>query len=243
MSHRHPRRSTRASRWTIAITTLFMLGSVLPLSAAPAVARPPAAGAVASGFLHFKYPSPQPLCDGLRAERHRGPVLHARGTAASSSFGVTGASHDRPVRADLVGPNGATFATADAAYDAVERATGPSGSTLPQAGRPAGSPRSSRSTARKPGRDTIRHTRLLGAQIAIDPAGAPFAPGDDVPIVIVIGEMDNASDADRRDPNRRPRHLFARGRHAGGRAASRSRAARSPRPPIGDRQHRPSRAR
>ena len=73
VSHRSERRSARATRWTIALTSSFVLASLLPFTASPVAAAPHAAGAVASGFLFYKYQTPQPACDGLGLIVSEGP--------------------------------------------------------------------------------------------------------------------------------------------------------------------------
>jgi immune inhibitor A len=192
VSHRHPRRSSRVSRWTIAITTLFMLGSLLPLSAATALAAPPAAGAVASGFLFYKHQTPQPACTALGLNVSEGP-FYTPEDCGFAVFGVAGAPTTANVQAALQGPDGATFATVNAPYDAVDANW--SFPITPGASWPAGWITVVISVdGEEAGRTTFGH-KLLGAEVTVDPAGAPYAPGDDLPATIQIGQMDNTTDA------------------------------------------------
>ena len=191
MSHRHSRRSTRATRWTIALTTLFMLGSLLPMSAATALAAPSAAGAVASGFLFYKYQTPQPLCSGLGLIVSEGPFFTPE-DCGFASFGVSGAPTTATVQAALKGPNGTTFATVNAPYDEVDGDW--SFQIRPTATWPAGWITAVLTVdGEEAGQTTFGH-KVLGAEITVDPSGAPYAPGDDLAATVQIGEMDNTND-------------------------------------------------
>ncbi len=192
MSHRHPRRSARASRWTIAITTLFMLGSLLPLSAATALAAPPAAGAAASGFLFYKHQTPQPICASLGLIVNDGP-FYTPEDCGFAVFGVSGAPTTANVQVALQGPDGVTFATVNAPYDEVDANW--SFPITPAPSWPAGWITAVASVdGEEAGRTTFGH-KLLGAEITVDAAGAPYAPGDDLTTNVQIGQMDNTTDA------------------------------------------------
>jgi M6 family metalloprotease-like protein len=169
-----------------------MLASLVPLSAAPALAAPPAAGAAASGFLFYKHQTPQPLCTALGLIVSEGP-FYTPEDCGFAVFGVSGAPTTANVQAALKGPDGATFTTVTAAYDPVDANW--SFPITPATSWPAGWITAVISVdGEEAGRTTFGH-KVLGAEIAVDPAGAPYAPGDDLTATVQIGQMDNTTDA------------------------------------------------
>ena len=170
MSHRFERRSARATRWTIALTASFMLASLLPFTASPVAAAPPTAGAVASGFLFYKYQTPQPLCDGLGLIVSEGPFYTPGGLRVRGLRGVRGANRRRTSRLPSRDPTGPRSPPSTPRTTRSTR-TGRSGSRRRPAGLPGGSRRSISVDGEEAGRTTFGH-KLLGAEITLDSAGA-----------------------------------------------------------------------
>lgn len=191
MSHRPVRRSRRPLRWLAHLTALLTMAALLPPAVAPVGAATDQAGAVASGFLYYKYPTPQPVCDGLGLNVSTGPYFTPE-DCGFVVFGVAGAPGTATVRAALQGPDGATFATVDASYDAVDVEW--SFRLTPAASWPAGWITAVVSVdGEEAGRTTFGH-KVLGAELEVDSGGAVLAPGDDLPVSVRIGQMDNQTD-------------------------------------------------
>ena len=188
----HPApRAARSRRLFAAFSTLVMLAALLPAAVVPVRAVEEPAGAVASGFLYYKYPTPDPLCDGLGLNVSAAPFFTPE-DCGFAVFGVTGAGATAAVRAALVGPGGTTFATVDATYDTVDAQW--SFRVNPEPSWPAGWITAVISVdGDEAGRTRFGH-KVLGAAISVDPAGAPYAPGDDLPVSVQIGQMDNSTD-------------------------------------------------
>ena len=192
MSQQSAPRPTPRRRAFAALSALVVLAALLPGAVAPVRAVEEPAGAVASAFLYYKYPTPDPLCDGLGLNVSAGPFFTPE-DCGFTVFGVTGAGATAAVRAALVGPGGTTFATVDATYDTVDAQW--SFRVNPEASWPAGWITAVISVdGDEAGRTRFGH-KVLGASIALDPSGAPYAPGDDLSVDVTIGEMDNSTDA------------------------------------------------
>ena len=196
MSYSAQRRPRRASRWTIALTASLVLASLLPFlpgTNAPgrvAAAEEPA-GAAASGFLFYKYQSTQPVCDGLGLIVSEGP-FYTPEDCGFAVFGVTGAPTTANVHAELQGPDGSTFATVNAPYDPIDEDW--SFRIRPMPNWPSGWITAVVSVdGEEAGRTTFGY-KVLGAELTVDPAGAPYGPGDDLPVTVEIGQMDNLND-------------------------------------------------
>src|SRR5688500_10696614 len=118
VSQNPTRRRTRAHRSRAILGSLLVLAALLPSAIAPARAAVDPAGAVASGFLYYKYPAPDPLCVGLGLNVSTGPFFSPE-DCGFASFAIAGAGGTATVRAALVGPDGTTFATVNGSYDDV----------------------------------------------------------------------------------------------------------------------------
>ncbi len=154
-------------------------------------AEPDAADAVAAGFLIYKYPTPQPLCEGLGLNVSSGPFF-TPDDCGFAVFGISGAGANAEVTAELRGSDGEAFATSAATYDETDATW--SFRITPAADWPAGWIDAIVSVDGEPAGETRFGHKLLGAALAVDQAGAPYAPGDDVPIHVTIGQMDNSTD-------------------------------------------------
>jgi immune inhibitor A len=188
VSHRPRRRSTRVERLSIALSSTLLLASLLPLTLAPVQAARDSAGAAAAGFSYWKYPTPDPLCEGFGLNVTQGPFWTPE-DCGFATFGVTGAGTDANVDVDLVGPDGGTFATIEAFWDNTNAEW--VFVVNPEAAWPAGWITGVVKVEGEPAGETRFGHKLLGAAITVDPAGAPYAPGDDVPVDIAIGQLDN----------------------------------------------------
>ena len=185
------RRSSRVQRSMAFLVSFLVVAAVLPSAIAPVRAAPDPASAVASGFLFYKYPAPDPLCVGFGLNVSEGPFFTPE-DCGFASFVISGAGGTATVRAALVGPDGTTFATVDGAYDDVNADW--SFPINPTASWPAGWIDAIVSVdGEEAGRTRFAH-KALGAEIEVEPAGAPYAPGDDVTVNVLIGEMDNQTD-------------------------------------------------
>jgi immune inhibitor A len=192
VTHRPARRSRRAQLWLAILTTLLTLAALLPPAVATvAAAAPDPAGAVASSFSWFKYPTPQPVCDGLGLNVSKGPFFKA-GDCGFASFGISGAPATATVTVAIKGPDGTTLATEDGSYDDVNADW--SFRINPAATWPAGWIDAVVSVDGVESGATRFGYKLLGATVTPSAAGAPYAPGDDVPVAVKIGKMDNATD-------------------------------------------------
>ena len=191
MSHTQARPPSRARRWFAIVTLMATLAALLPPIAAPVSAAPEPSGPVASGFLFYKYQTPQPLCDGIGLNVSEGPYFTST-DCGFAVFGVSGAPTTAAVRANLQGPDGTTFATSDATYDSVDAEW--SFRIMPAASWPAGWITAAVTVDGLDAGETLFAYKALGASITVDPAGAPYAPGDDVPVSVAIGTMNNQSD-------------------------------------------------
>ena len=69
------RRSTRARRWVAVLAATAILAALLPLPTTAVLAAEDPAGASAAGFLYYKYPSPDPLCEGIGLNVSSGPYF------------------------------------------------------------------------------------------------------------------------------------------------------------------------
>ena len=184
-------RARRNLRWLAALTALGTLAALLPPAVAPVLGAAEPAGATASAFLYYKYPTPDPLCDGLGLNVSEGPYFTPE-DCGFASFGVSGAPGTATVRAALQGPGGATFETVDATFDTVDADW--SFPINPTAAWPAGWITAVVSVdGEEAGRTSFGH-KVLGADVAVGTSGAPYAPGDDLPVTVQIGEMDNQTD-------------------------------------------------
>jgi len=182
------RRSSPMPRSFAVFGSLLMMAALLPATVSPVRAADDPAGAVASGFLYFKYPTPQPGCTGLGFNVTAGPFFNA-GDCGFGVFGITGGSTTSTVRIALAGADGVTFATVNGTYDAVDDEW--SFPVRPLAGWPAGWITGLVTVdGEEAGRTRFGH-KVLGAGITVDPSGAPYAPGDDLPVDVQIGQMDN----------------------------------------------------
>jgi immune inhibitor A len=191
VSHRSERRSARAARWTIVLTSSLILASLVPIYASPIVAAEEPAGAVASGFLFYKYQTPQPVCDGLGLIVSEGP-FYTPEDCGFAVFGVSGAPTTATVQAALKGPDGTTFSTVSAPYDAVDAEW--SFRITPSASWPAGWITAVITVDGEEAGTTTFGYKVLGADVTVDPAGAPYAPGENLAVTVAIGEMDNTND-------------------------------------------------
>jgi len=170
--------------------SLLIVAALLP-APAPVRAADDPAGASASGFLYYKYPTPDPLCDGLGLNVSAGPFFTPE-DCGFAVFGITGADGTAAVTVAFVGPDGATFATVQGSYDTVDAEW--SFPVDPDGSWPAGWITAVVNVnGTEAGRTTFGH-KVLAATIEADPAGAPYAPGDDLPVDVEIGEMDNQTD-------------------------------------------------
>ena len=191
MSQSPGRRPTRAHRASAAIVSMLVLASLLPGAIAPVRAVEAPAGAVASGFLFYKYPTPDPLCEGLAINVSAGPFFTPE-DCGFANFAISGAGSAATVRAKLVGPDGGTITTVDGSYDDVNLDW--SFRINPDAGWPAGWIDAIVTVDGDEAGQTRFAHKALAADITVDPAGAPYAPGDDLPVDVVIGQMDNQAD-------------------------------------------------
>jgi immune inhibitor A len=192
VSHQTARGSMRVRRVAALLGSLLMLASVLPMIAGTALAAPKAAGATAAGFLYFKFPGPQPLCNGVGLNVSSAPYFKS-GQCGFSSFGITGADATADVSVDFVGPNGSTFQTEAATFDDVNGDW--EFSITPATGWPAGWIEARVSVDGDLAGSTKFGFQLLGANLAVDPAGAPYRPGEALPITGNIAELDIAANA------------------------------------------------
>ena len=191
MSHRPARRLRRAQLWLAYLTTLLTLAALLPPAVGPVAAAPDPAGAVASSFAWFKYPVAQPICQGLGLNVSKGPFFKS-GDCGFATFGISGAPTTATVRVALKAPDGTTLATEDGAWDDVDAEW--SFRINPASGWPSGWIDAVVSVDGVEAGSTRFGYQLLGATFSVDAAGAPYAPGDDVPVTVHIGKMDNATD-------------------------------------------------
>jgi hypothetical protein len=115
----HPRRRpSLVARLAIVLATFALLAPAMPLFASPVLAAPDGAGAIASGFQLFKYPTPQPLCNGLGLNVSGVPFFGS-GDCGFETFAITGAPTTADVDVALIGPDGSQFATTPGAWDDV----------------------------------------------------------------------------------------------------------------------------
>ena len=191
MSHRPARRSRRAQLWLAYLTTLLTLAALLPPAVGPVAAAPDPAGAVASSFAWFKYPAAQPLCQGLGLNVSEGPFFKS-GDCGFATFGISGAPTTATVRVALKGADGTTLATENGAYDDVDAEW--SFRINPAASWPAGWIDAVVSVDGAEAGSTRFGYKLLGATFTVDQAGAPYAPGEDIPVTVHVGKMDNVTD-------------------------------------------------
>lgn len=171
--------------------SLVLAMALVPWLRGPAHAEPDSAGAAAAGFLYYKYPTPQPLCEGVGLNVSGGPFF-GHGDCGFAVFGISGADAGATVVAELSGADGEPFAAVDATHDATDGTW--SFRIDPTAGWPAGWITATVLVNGEAAGETRIGHRVLGAALAIDEATAPHAPGDDVPVRVNIGQMDNSTD-------------------------------------------------
>lgn len=191
MDQRPVRRPSLVRRLFAVIGSLFIVAALLPIAVAPVRAADEPAGASAAGFLFYKYPTPDPVCDGLGLNISEGPYFTPE-DCGFASFGITGADGSATTSVAFVAPDGSTFATASAAFDSVNGDW--SFPVNPDPGWPAGWITAVVSVDGEIAGETQFAHKVLGAAISADPAGAPYAPGDTVPVNVQIGQMDNQAD-------------------------------------------------
>jgi M6 family metalloprotease-like protein len=172
-----------ASLLTAALLTLGLFGA-----AAPVMAEPPAATPVAAGFLTYKYPTPACLGTGLNVtnapyfgDRDCGFVVFTLDADAGTAVAV-----------DYLGPDGGTFATGAATFDATKGTW--DFDVVPTAGWPSGLITAQVRVGDVVAGSTTFGYKLLGASISPDSPGSPFAPGDDIAVTGELVELDSASD-------------------------------------------------
>jgi M6 family metalloprotease-like protein/uncharacterized repeat protein (TIGR01451 family) len=185
--------STLQRRAFALLIALLLVAAALP--AMPAAVRaepdPEPADAAASGFLLYKYPTPDPLCDGVGLNVSAGPFFTPE-DCGFAVFGLAGADAGAAVTAEFIGPDGATFATVNGAFDVTDGTW--SFPINPAADWPAGWIAAVVKVDGEPAGQTRFGHKLLAASVQVDGDGAPYAPGDDVPVSVTIGQMDNSTD-------------------------------------------------
>ena len=182
---------TPARRVAAVALSLLIAAALMPWLPRPAQAEPDPAGAAAAGFLFYKYPTPQPLCEGLGLNISSGPFF-ATGDCGFAVFGISGAGGNADVTAELRGPDGGAFTSVEAAYDETDSTW--SFRIDPAAGWPAGWITAIVLVNGDPAGETRFGHRVLGAALTVEGGAAPYAPGDDVPVIVNIGQMDNQTD-------------------------------------------------
>jgi immune inhibitor A len=190
----HPlsaQRSRASQRLVAVFGALLLVTAVLPMAAGQVRAADDPAGAAASGFLFYKYPTPDPLCVGLGFNVSAGPYYTPE-DCGFAVFGITGADATAAVSVTLVGPDGSTVATVAGTYDDVDANW--SFPINPESGWPAGWITGVVSVNGDEAGTTSFGHKVLGATVEVDPAGAPYAPGEDLPVEIQIGQLDNVAD-------------------------------------------------
>jgi M6 family metalloprotease-like protein/uncharacterized repeat protein (TIGR01451 family) len=192
VDHVSIRRSTGKRRWIAVLGSIAILAALLPLPATVALAAEDPAGATAAGFLFYKYPAPDPLCDGIGLNISEGPFFTPE-DCGFASFGVTGADGTAAVTVDFQGPDGSSFASAAGNFDSVNGDW--SFPVNPTADWPAGWISAVVSVDGEEAGETRFGHKVLGAAITAGPAGAPYAPGENIPVTVQIGQMDNQTDA------------------------------------------------
>ena len=184
-------RATRKSRALALLGSILLLAALLPAAVAPVAAAPERAGAVASGFLFYKYQTPDPACLGLGLNISEGP-FYTPEDCGFAVFDIAEGTTTSVVRAAFSGPDGTTFATVNGTYDAVDEDW--SFPINPTASWPAGWITAAISVDGEEAGSTRFGHKALGAEVTVDPAGAPYAPGEEIPVNVVIGQMDNQTD-------------------------------------------------
>src|SRR5687768_11818127 len=82
--------------------SIAFLAALLPAAVAPVRAAEDPAGAAASGFLYYKYPTPDPGCAGLGLNVSQGPFFTPE-DCGFAVFGITGAGSGAAVTVALFG--------------------------------------------------------------------------------------------------------------------------------------------
>jgi M6 family metalloprotease-like protein len=182
---------TPARRVVAVALSLLIAGALMPWLPRPVHAEPDPSGAAAAGFLFYKYPTPQPVCEGLGLNISGGPFFGAGG-CGFAEFGISGAGASAEVIVEFRGPDGEAFAASDAVYDATDATW--SFRITPADDWPAGWITAVILVDGEPAGETRFGHKVLGAALTVDQAGAPYAPGDDVPLRVSIGQMDNDTD-------------------------------------------------
>jgi M6 family metalloprotease-like protein len=185
-------RATRKSRALALLGSTLLLGSLLPfIAVAPVLAEDEPAGAAASGFLFFKYATPDPLCDGVAVGVTEGPFFTPE-DCGRGTFLLSGASELATPAVEFIGADGTSLGSVTASFDAVRARW--SYLLNPAPSWPAGWI----SAVVKVGGDEAGRAafgyKLLGAEITTEPGDAAYAPGDDVPVGVAIGQLDNLTD-------------------------------------------------
>lgn len=173
------------------LTAAMLVTALMPMRVQPAAAEPEPAGAVASSFIPFKYPTPQPLCEGLGFNVSNAPYFNG-GQCGFFSFLIAGAAQTATVTVDFEDADGQVFHQTDAAFDVANADW--SFRVTPELDWPAGF-----ATARvfvdgeEAGATSFGH-QVLGAAMALDDSGAPYRPGDDLSVSGSIAQLDSATD-------------------------------------------------
>ena len=155
-----------------------------------AAAAPQPAGAVASGFLTYKFVAGSPACLGSGLNVSNAPYFKS-GQCGFVTFAITGPATS--VVVDFVGPDGTVFAPNQPAtldpvdgmwdFDITPAPTWPRGAIDARVkvdGEPAGS--------------TSFGYQVLGANLALDPSGAPYRVGEALTVTGNIAQLDNLTD-------------------------------------------------
>ena len=189
MSHSSAPERKRPQLVTLLIAAM-LVAALMPIHALPVAAEPQPAGAVASGFTAFKFPVPQPGCVGVGLNVSNAPYFNA-GQCGFVSFGITGADGTAAVSVDFIGPDGDVFHTEIAAFDTVNLDW--QFSITPVAGWPAGHIGAHVKVEGEPAGSTSFGHQVLGANMAVDPSGAPSHPGDELALTGNIAKLDSAT--------------------------------------------------
>ena len=177
------------SRALVLIVAMTLAMALVPMRPAPVRAEPDPAAA-ASGFATFKFPQPNPVCTGLGLNVSNAPYFDAL-DCGFVSFLVTGAAAAANVVVDFIGPDGATFETQQAVFDEVNGDW--QFSITPEEGWPAGHATARVTVDGEVAGSTSFGFQVLGATLEVDPSGAPYAPGDALPVSGNVAQLDSAT--------------------------------------------------
>jgi len=178
---RHPR------RFSALLTSAVLVAALVPASAIPVTAEPEPAPASAGSFMYFKHPA-SPVCTLSALNVSAGPFFK-RSDCGFATFAIAPATSTAQVRVDFIGPDGTvfhnqngTFRTSDSLWQILIR---------PTASWPAGSIEARVTVDGEPAGSSSFGHNMLGATLAVDPDGEPYAPGDDLPVTGNVHELDN----------------------------------------------------